>query len=222
MKWIKEHFLPVVLGGLACVFIFSTGWQRHQLHPLKPVASELLPVFSIKDRGVAIIARAVTAEESKRYFGHDLVSRGVQPLQLMIQNNTSNEYSLCPSSIDLDRVEAGKIAFKVTKSAIPRAIAYRVASLLFWPFAIPSTIDSIRVMTHHNNLKKDLKAKSVKDEIVAPYSTFHRILFVPVTKFKDVFKVTLIDLDTLNPKEFSTTVENPLGDGESEVELQAR
>ncbi len=199
----------MMLATLAFIFLFATGWQRHQLHPLKPVASELLPVFSIKDRGVVIFARAITPDESKRYFGHDLISRGVQPLQLMIQNNTSEEYSLCPSSIDLDRVEASKVAFKVTKSAIPRAIAYRVASLLFWPFAIPSTIDSIRVATHHNKLKRDLKAKAVKDEVIAPYTTFHRILFVPVQKFKEVFKVTLIDLDTLQPMEFNTTVENP-------------
>ena len=204
----KEKMITWTLGCMAAIFILSTGWNHYQLHPLKPVASEILPVFSLKDRGIAVSAKAITNEESKRYFGHDLISRGVQPLQLMIQNNTSNEYSLCPSSVDLDRVEASKVAFKVTKSAIPRGIAYRIASLLFWPFAIPSTIDSVRVMTHHKNLKKDLKAKSVKDEIVVPYSTFHRILFVPIDKLKEQFKVTLIDLDTLEPSEIMTSIKS--------------
>jgi len=149
----------------------------------------------------------MNSDESKQNFGHDLISRGVQPLQLSIQNNTSNEYSLCPSSVDLPRVEASKVAFKVTKSAIPRGIAYKVASLFFWPFMIPSTIDSIRVFSHHRSLKKDLMAKSMKEEIVAPYSTFHRVLFVPREEFKETFKVTLIDLDTLKPTEFNTTIQ---------------
>ena len=160
---------------------------------------------------------AFSPDESKQNFGHDLIRRGVQPLQLTIQNNTSNEYSLCPSSVDLPRVEASKIAFKVTKSAIPRGIAYRIASFFFWPFMIPSTIDSIRVMSHHNHLKKDLLSKSMRDEIVAPYSIFHRVLYVPRDEFKETFKVTLIELDSLKPSEFNTTV---LGAQKVEKEAQ--
>lgn len=204
----KRNVITWTLASLAGIFILSTGWKSYQLHPLKPVASELLPIFSIKDRGIAVSAKAINAQESKRYFGHDLISRGVQPLQLMIQNNTSNEYSLCPSSVDLDRVEASKVAFKVTQSSIPRGIAYRIASLIFWPFAIPSTIDSIRVMTHHKNLKKDLKAKAVKEELIVPYSTFHRVLFVPIDKMKEEVKVTLIDIDSLEPTELTVTVKS--------------
>jgi hypothetical protein len=99
------------------------------------------------------------------------------------------------------------VALKVTKSAIPRGIAYKIASFFFWPFMIPSTIDSIRVLSHHSSLKRDLMAKSMKEEIVAPYSTFHRVLFVPEKEFKENFKVTLIDLDTLEPTEFDTSVQ---------------
>jgi hypothetical protein len=155
----------------------------------------------------------MTPDESKRAFGHDLPSRGVQPLQLTIQNNTSVQYSMCPGSIDLPRVEVNKIARKVTRSALGRSIGYRIAGFFFWPFMIPGTIDSIRVMMHHQKFKKDLTAKAMKEEVVAPYSTFHRVLFVPKDRFETAFKVTLIDIETLYPTEFETTVADPVSGG---------
>lgn len=205
-KKIKKYF-PATLLALGGIFLLTTGWDRYQAYPLKPVVTELLPSFSLAHDQVMVVAKAMSPEESKRSFGHDLISRGVQPLQLTIQNNTSQEYSLSPSSVDLPRIEPKKIAFKVTKSAIPRGIAYRVASFFFWPFMIPSTIDSLRVYSHHKSLKKDFTAKAMKEEILAPYSTFHRVLFVPKEEFKETFKVTLIELESLEPQELETTIQ---------------
>jgi hypothetical protein len=203
-----KKLFPFGLAAMAGIFLLSTSWDHYRPHPLKSVATEWLPTFSLKDSRVQVFAQAMTPDESKRNFGHDLISRGIQPLHLTIENNTSDEYSLCPSSVDLPRVEPSKVAFKITKSAIPRGIAYKIASFFFWPLAIPSTIDGIRVSIHHKNLKKDLKAKSMRDEVVAPYSTFHRVLFVPKEEFQNTFKVTLIDLETLKSTEFQTTAQD--------------
>ncbi len=202
-----KKLLPTTLLVLAGIFLLTTGWDRYRSNPLKPVAAELLPTFSIEHVQVHVIAKAMTRDESKQNFGHDLISRGVQPLHLSIQNNTSDEYSLCPSSVDLPRIESSKIAFKVTQAALPRGIAYKIASIFFWPFMIPSAVDTIRVLAHHEHLKRDIMAKSMRDEVVAPYSTFHRVLFVPKEEFKQTFKVTLIELDSLKPIEFQTTIE---------------
>jgi hypothetical protein len=207
LLFLKKCF-PISLAVLAGIFLLTTGWERYESFPLTPVSTQLLPNLSLDHSKVLVVAKALTPNESKKNFGHDLISRGVQPLQLTIQNNTSSEYSLCPSSVDLPRIEASKIAFKVTRSSIPRGIGYKVASLLFWPFAIPGTIDSIRVFSHHKKLKKDLMAKSMREEIVAPYSTFHRVLFVPTEEFQQTFKVTLIELETLTPTEFQTTAQS--------------
>lgn len=202
----KKH-LPWGLAALAGVFLLTTGFERHHLHPLKPAAAEMLPTFALEESKVIVTAKAMTGDESKRNFGHDLVSRNVQPLQITIENNTANEYSLCPSSVDLPRISASKVAFKVTKSTIPRAIGYKIASFFFWPFIIPGTIDSIRVMSHHQKIKKDMAAKSMKEEVVASYSVFNRVLFVPKDKFQESFKVTLIDIESLQATEFQTTVQ---------------
>lgn len=210
-KWLpfKKH-LPGTLAVLASIFLLTTGFAKYQNHPLKSVTTDLMPSFSLNDAKVMVYAKAMTPADSKRSFGHDLISRKVQPIQITVENNTSYEYSMCPGSVDLPRIEASKIAFKVTKSTIPRSIGYKIAGFLFWPFMIPGTIDSIRVMSHHQKLKKDILAKSMKEEVVAPYSTYNRVLFVPQKDYQETFKVTLIELETLKPTEFQTTVAAPI------------
>ncbi len=202
---LKKH-LPVALALLASIFLLTTGFERYQNHPLKSVTTDLMPSFSLDDAKVMVYAKAMTPADSQRSFGHDLISRGVQPVQITVENNTSDKYAMCPSSVDLPRIEASKIAFKVTKSTIPRSIGYKIAGFFFWPFMIPGTIDSIRVLSHHQKLKKDILAKSMKEEVVAPYSTYNRVIFVPKKDYQETFKVTLIELDTLKPTEFQTTV----------------
>ncbi|MBS0651266.1 MAG: hypothetical protein JSR93_08890 [Verrucomicrobia bacterium] len=160
------------------------------------------------EHNVVVTAKTFTPDESKFLLGHDLISRGVVPVQVNVQNNTANEYSLCASSVDLPHIDPNKVAFKVSKSAIPRAIGWKILSFLFWPLMIPSTIDGIRTYTHHRNLKKDFNAKSLKEkgEVISPYSTFHRILFVPKDGLKETFAVTVIDIETME----QTSVETQL------------
>lgn len=205
---IFQQLFPLGLFAVIGVFVLTSSWNYDHPHPLKTVATHLLTPFSPHESRVQVSAKAMNPNDCKHHFGYDLVRRGVQPLHLTIENNTPHEYSLCPSSVDLPRIEPRQIAFKVTKSAIPRGIAYRIASFFFWPFIIPSTIDGIRVMQHHQSLKKDLLAKSMRDEVVPPYSTFHRVLFVPKEKYQETFKVTLIELEHLTPTELQTTVQS--------------
>jgi hypothetical protein len=86
-----NKLFPIGLLALTTIFVLTTSWDRYQFHPLKPVAAELLPTFSLNHTQVNIIAKVMSSDESKKNFGHDLISRGVKPLQLSIQNNTSNE-----------------------------------------------------------------------------------------------------------------------------------
>ena len=84
----------------------------------------------------------------------------------------------------------------VTKSAIPRGLAYKIAGFFFWPLLFPGTIDTIKTYKSHKALKKDFTAKGIKDEVIAPYSTFNRVIFVPLKQYKKNFTVTLVDQET--------------------------
>jgi hypothetical protein len=201
-----KHYLTIGLIAIVGVLTTITGYD--QLHKLSVVAPATFSIPFSTQQGIHVSAQAWSAGESKQFLGHDLLSRGIQPLHVIIENRSAREYSLCTSSVDLPCIKPSEAAFKVSKSAIPRAIAYRIASFLFWPIGIPSTIDGIRTYSHHRTLKADYRAKSFKEkgEIVAPYSTYHRVLFVPLDQMQSSFAVTLIDAETMEPKVHQTRI----------------
>lgn len=150
---------------------------------------------------ITVDVQAFTGSESKQFLAANLIKRNIAPIRISLQNNTANQYSLCASSVDLPHVDPKKVASKVSKAVLPRLIAWRIAGFFFWPLLIPGTIDSSIAYAQHRALKKDYNAKSLKEkgEILEPYATFHRILFVPKNEVKEQFEITLIDIETLAP-----------------------
>lgn len=205
----KKYFSYGMIGIAGALSVMTGMEQKRFAASFGSIVPEVLPFTP--EHEVVVTAKSFTPDESKFLLGHDLISRGVVPVQVNVQNNTANEYSLCASSVDLPHIDPKKVAFKITKSTIPRAVGWKILSFLFWPLMIPSTIDGIRTYTHHRNLKKDFHAKSLKEkgEIVSPYSTFHRILFVPKDKVKDTFAVTVIDLETLEQMPLEAHLSQP-------------
>jgi hypothetical protein len=201
MKLIKKRFstLIVLLAG-ACL---SLGWHHHIIKPLPAAALTWLIPMHPSDKMVDIQIKTLTSTESRELLGHDLPSKGVQPLHLTIQNNTPESYSFNPEAIDLSSINPRDVAKKIRKGAIPRMVGFKILGMLFWPFMIPGTIDSIHTMHTYKVLKKDYQAKAVKDEVIPVYSTFNRILFVPKDEFKKEFTITLIDLHKLEPLVFT-------------------
>jgi len=203
-KLIRKNFFTILAVSTSFLLVL-TSWNAHKINLLKPQVQ--ISPFGPEEGKLIVTAKAYTHEESKIYLQRDLVDRGVQPLEVTIQNNTDKKYSVTASSVDLPRIDPKKVAFKVTKSAIPRSVAWKIASFLFWPLSIPGTIDGIRTWHNHQLLKKNFNAKSFKDEVILPFSTMHRVLFVPQDKFKTNFDVTLIDIDTLRPTVIKTSSE---------------
>ena len=194
MKSSKYAFIIVGVIGL---FSILTHWDSYKMENW-PALIGNNQALSDKEH-VQIAAKSFTVEESKKYLQRDLISRGYQPVQITIQNSTPNAFSISRGSVDVESATAGSVARKVMHSTIPRSIAYKIAGFIFWPFAIPGTIDSIRTLKAYKNLKKDFVSKSMKKEIIAPYSIYNRVVFVPSDQFKESFDVTLIDLESLEP-----------------------
>lgn len=190
----------IILASLIAVFGLFTPWSNYKSSKWPTIATLNAEDTFLRSDTLHIVAKAYTPEESKKYLRKDLVSKGYQPVQITIQNNSANEFSLSSGSVDLPTAEPSKIASKMMHSAIPRSLALRAASLVFWPFIFPSTIDSLVTLKNYKLLKHDLQSKLVKKEVVAPYSIYNRVVFVPVSEFKGSFDVTLIELNSLCPK----------------------
>ncbi|MCX6991419.1 MAG: hypothetical protein NTX49_10240 [Chlamydiae bacterium] len=196
----KNKKLVFIMSGLIAAFGLFTPWDSYRTSNLPTVATMNAEETFLRADTLHVIAKAYTSEESKKYLRKDLLRKGYQPVQITIQNNSAEEFSLSSGSVDLPTADPSKIAHKLLHSAIPRSIALRVASLFFWPFAIPSTIDSMITLKSYKTIKNDLQSKLVKKEVIAPYSIYNRIVFVPIAEFKGSFDVTLIELHSLKPK----------------------
>jgi hypothetical protein len=135
----------------------------------------------------------------------------MQPVQITIQNNSAKSFCLSTESVDLDNLSASVVASCVHRSYIPRSIGFKVAAFFFWPFVIPSVIDSIVTYSHHKKMKQDYAAKSLKDEgeVLVPYSTTHRVIFVKPQNLQEYLTLYLSDGDRGHYYSMLTKIEMP-------------
>ena len=161
----------------------------------------------LQEERISLSVKALTKNEARKYLNGDILGWGYQPIQLTIKNQSPDPYLITPDSIGLSLVDSKKVANEIVKSSIPRAIGFKIASLVFWPFSIPSMVDSLVTLKIHRALKKGLDSKSVKPEIILPYSSLNRVFFVHIDEYKESFSVTLQNQETLEDRVF--LVEGP-------------
>lgn len=199
----KRIFSNILLGITSCIGLLAilSSWEIYTPVSLEKLGKDITPFSSLQST-VAVTVKAYTAEESKAYLGRDLLSRGIKPIQITVQNNTPNSYILSAAGVDLTTYPSNQVAMKITKEAIPRAVVYKVAGMIFWPFMIPGTIDSIQTFRAHKKLKKEYAVKAIGEDPVVPYSTINRIIFVSEEKYRDTFDVKLVNKETKFPLYF--------------------
>lgn len=193
----KLHKGLVWFAGALSLFLIISSMNHHHASVFPAVIREV-SAFDTTKKGLKISAKTYDATLSQSYLHHDLIRRGYTPVELIVQNNSAESYALSAASVALPNATASEVTWSLTKKAIPRSLAFKIASLFFWPLMIPSTIDSIITYKAHTTLKKDLEAKALKenDEIVTPFTTVTRILFVRTDGYYKDFSVSLEDVDS--------------------------
>ena len=89
----KKNLLFGVPTLLSMVILLS-GWNSYD-------ASGFVLVAAAEEPGVFITSKAYTPEESKKHLDRDLQSRGYQPVQVTIQNNTADTFLYDEASVSL-------------------------------------------------------------------------------------------------------------------------
>ena len=175
---------------VAFSFFFVAGFENYHPTPPRFIGSIIEPY---QQEGIYVEAKAYDAQESQAYLNRDLIKKGFQPVQLTIQNNTAHTFHLSKEGVDLPHTSPTRIASHVSCEAIPRAVIFKVIGFFFPPFLIAGTIDGAATLHAHLKMKGDYQAKSLKDtnETLLPYSTVHRIVFVPKERYTDEFNLYL-------------------------------
>ena len=182
----KKNKNLLLITAVVGSFLLLGSWTETSL-------SLQSPQVQIQNTGLQIAAKTYDSEKSKQNLNRDLLSKGYVPVEITITNQTQKSYTLSRASVNLPCATAKEVTWSFTKKTFPRSIGYKIASFFFWPFSIAGSIDSIRVIKNHRNLNKDFAAKTLKDddEIIPPFSSVIRVLFVKKDGFQKEFSVAL-------------------------------
>lgn len=173
------------------LFLISASWKP------SAIPAVFKEQMTLEDKKLEVTARVYSPEESSQILHTDLIDMGYIPVEVTIRNQGDHAYTISRACTAMSSAKPKDVAWTYTKSGIPRAIGWKVLSYVFWPFTIPSTIDSIHSFKKHRSIVKVLTAKGFKeiDEIVLPYSLVKRLLYIPKDSFYDTFSVSMEDLN---------------------------
>jgi hypothetical protein len=193
----------IILPLLAMIGLFGVVGQGI-LSPQRALPTLITDTAPFEEKPVLhLVVKPLDSEESKKFLRSDPLASGYKPFQITLENNSPDPYLITPKSIDLPLVPSKKIAEAVKKSALPGSIGFKLAGLIFWPFSIPGAMHGIKTHQNYQTYKKELSIKTVREEIIPPYSTVNRIFFVEEDSYKEPFTVFLVNQETLESKVFS-------------------
>lgn len=155
-----------------------------------------------KANDVLIAARTFDEEDCKQYLGRDVITKGYLPIQITIENKSDHPYLFSLDRVSLSCVPSEDVARQVHTSTVGRAGGYGAASLFFWPFVIPAIVDGALSLQANEALDLDFASKGAKDQVIAAHAQVNMVMFVPEADFEDVFNLTLVDLQTHQPRAF--------------------
>lgn len=199
-------FSSVVISSAATLFL--TGCASYNAASLNSLSPEVFFQSSAsgKKEDVVIAAKVFNKMDCKRYLDRDVLNKGYQPLQLCIQNNSDKSYAFSLNRISLPCVRSEEVAEKVHTSTIGRVLGYGIPGLLIaWPLVIPSIVDGIKSSEANEMLDSDFSSKTARDQIISPYSQFNKVIFVPKGEYQSSFVITIVDLESNQPKSFNIT-----------------
>jgi hypothetical protein len=193
----KKNITKLIIAsiiGFSSVF-FLSGYEVYSPEIPQFIGSVSQP---FKEKGVHITAKAYDGVESKEYLKKNLLQLGYRPVQVTIQNNTETPYLLSQEGMEISSAKGSEIAGAITRCSIPRSIAFKVGGFFFWPLMIPATLDGVYTFKNHVSMKRDFHAKSIKEEgeLIPPYSTVNRIVFLPWDQVPEEFTLYLENYQT--------------------------
>lgn len=130
-----------------------------------------------------------------KYLDRDVISKGYQPIQITIKNDTTRYLNFSIKDFNISCVDEGEVAQKLHANTKGRAAGYGTAALFVWPFAIPAIVDGIGSSDSNKKLDLDFYKKSLHDQIINPGSMINGLVFVLVNSYNPKnFKFVLKDI----------------------------
>ena len=191
-----------LLASLLIPLIALSSCASYKAASLNTLSSEIM-LYNTSEEQVVIVAKAFNKADCKKYLDRDVISKGYQPVQIYIQNNSDKNYHFSLDRINLACARPDEVADKVHTSTAGRVAGYTTAAVLsFGILVIPAVIDGVKSSQANDSLDNDFSAKTARDQIIYQHSHFNKLVFIPVNEYQQRFSITLLD-EANKPKTFN-------------------
>lgn len=167
---------------------------------LSPNSADEQVMKSTPKSGVQMFAKIFDEEDCKRYLGRNVLAKGYQPVQILLKNTSGKSFAVAPERLNLQQASVDEVARSVHTSTAKRVAWYSVAGLFLSPFIIPAVVDGIKSSQANQYLDQDYQKKSLKTQILQPYSQISSIVFVPDHSFNEARDISMTVVDVSNQK----------------------
>lgn len=187
----KKHLF--IYGSL----ILLAGCANYSASALSNQAAiESTHSLSENEPNVLLSWKFFNKKECEKYLGRNLISSGYVPVQITVQNNSSDPMYLSTDNFSIPLPSLNEVTKKAHTSTAGRVVAWGVGGLILWPLMIPAVYDGICSSQANDALDKDYDSKTLKEHTIRPHTSFSRIVFVPKEKIKQTIEMFLLNEKT--------------------------
>lgn len=198
-----------ILLSLNCIALIGlAGCAHYRAKPLRSLMATPKP----QESSIALAYKVFDANDCKRYLDRNTIAKGYQPIQIAFTNNTKHLFTILPNSINLPCAPAQEVAERTHTNTVGRAVGYGVASFVCLPLIVPAIafgasaiVDGTGSAKSNERLDMDFSQKSLRTQIVKPYTTVNGLIFVSCDDFNENFTLTVVDQTTSESFQLSPT-----------------
>jgi hypothetical protein len=197
----KSIFYALSFASFASIL---TGCASYSASTLNNLSGDIVMYSPEEQKGMPVVsAKAFDKADCLKFLDRNVLKKGYQPVQLYIQNHSDKSYAFSLNRMSIPCARPEEVAGKVHTSTVGRVVGYGVAAcfvagLLF----VPAIVDGIKSAQANDNLDADFSSKTAQDTVIYPYSTLNKLIFIDKFQYQSSFQLTLIELETKEPKVF--------------------
>ena len=188
-------------------FAFSSGLQaiaRYKAWPLENLHDKNAENGQSQ---VSFAFKTFSRADCYKYLGRSkILSRGYQPIQIQITNNTKKSFVFSLDTFNIPCFSYIDVVEGVNFNTTKRLVGWGIGSLFIWPLIIPFAIEAVECPKANERLEADFARKALHNQIIEPNSVVNGLIFVPVRFDQNFFFVLR---DTKNDERTTLSLVNP-------------
>lgn len=150
-----------------------------------------------KENSLSLNYQVFNARDCRKYLGRPkLLTKGYQPIQVTLTNSSNRSIKFSPKNFSIPTIDCDQVIESISFSTSTRIAAWGIPGLFIWPLLIPAVIEAFESPKANIQLEKDILAKCLREQIIAPFQTINGVIFVSKKQYNPSFSLTVYDVST--------------------------